>query len=52
MPSLKWMAILKTLVLFFRGTYALSVGFEMKPLRKSVFQCGDKNQLKFCCITC
>ena len=23
---------------FFRRTYALSVGFEMKPLRKRVFQ--------------
>ena len=30
---------LKSLVPFFRRTYALSVGFKMKPLRKSVFQC-------------
>ena len=29
----------KSLVPFFRGTYALSVGFNMKPLRISVFPC-------------
>ena len=26
----------------------LSVDFRKKPLRKSVFQCEDKNQPKFC----
>ena len=31
----------------FRRTYALSVGFKMKRLRKSVFQCSDKKQPKF-----
>ena len=40
--------IWKSLVRVFRRTYALSVGFETKPLRKSVFQCKDKNQPKFC----
>ena len=34
---------LKSLVPFFRRTYALSVGFKMQHLRKSVFQCSDKN---------
>ena len=29
----------KSLVAFFRRTYALSVGFKMKHLRKSAFQC-------------
>ena len=29
----------KSLVAFFRRTYALSVGFKMKRLRKSAFQC-------------
>ena len=33
---------------FFRSIYALSVGFKMKPLRKSVF----KNQPIFCRKTC
>ena len=28
--------------------YALSVDLKMKTLRKSVFECLDKNQLKFC----
>ena len=42
----------KSLVPFFRTIYALSVCFKMKPLRKSVFQCSDKNQLKFCRKTC
>ena len=37
--SLKRRAILKIPSTFFRGTYALSVGFKMKPLRKSVFHC-------------
>ena len=31
---------------------ALSVGFKIKPLGKSVFQCSDKNQPKFCRRTC
>ena len=44
--------IWKSLVPFFRRTYAFSVGFKMKPLRKSVFQCEDKNQLKFCLKAC
>ena len=43
--SLKWRAILKIPSTFFRRTYALSVGFKMKPLRKSVFLCEDKDQL-------
>ena len=38
----------KSLVASFRRTYALSVGFKMKPLRKDVFQCLDINQTKFC----
>ena len=42
----------KSLVPFFRRTYALSVGFKMKPLTKSIFQCYDKNQPKFCGKTC
>ena len=46
--SLKWRAILKIPVLFFRIIYGLSASFKMKPLRKSVFQCWDKNQPKFC----
>ena len=29
----------KSLVPFLRRIYALSVGFKLKPLRKSVFQC-------------
>ena len=33
MPSLKWTAISKK-VPFFRRTYALSVSFKMKPLKK------------------
>ena len=44
--------IRKSLVPFFRRTYAFSVGFKMKPLRKNVFQCEDKNQLKFCLKAC
>ena len=42
----------KSLVPFFRRTYALSVNFKVKPLWKSAFQCQDKNQLKFCRKTC
>ena len=38
----------KSIVLFFRRTYAFSVGFKMKPLRKSVFLCYGKSQLKLC----
>ena len=30
---------LKSLVAFFRIIYALSVGFKIKTLRKSVFKC-------------
>ena len=33
--SVKRKAILKIPITFFRKTYALSVGFKMKPLRKS-----------------
>ena len=43
--SLKQRAILKISSTFFKRTYALSAGFKMKPLRKSIFQ---KNQLKYC----
>ena len=46
--SLKRSTIWKSLVPFFRRTYALSVVFKMKTLRKSVFECSDVNQLKFC----
>ena len=35
-------------VQFFRRTCTLFVGFKMKPLRKSIYQCQDKNKLKFC----
>ena len=41
-----------SLVPFFRRTYALSVGLNMKPLRKTIFQCFNKNHIKFCCKTC
>ena len=37
--SLKRRAILKIPSTVFRRTYALSVGFKMKTLRKSVFEC-------------
>ena len=40
------------LAVFFRRPYALSVSFQMKPLRKSVFLCQDKNQRKFCRKPC
>ena len=50
--SLKWRVILKSLVSFCRRTYALSVGFKMKPLRKSVFLCEGKDQLSFCRKPC
>ena len=50
--SLKWRAILKIPSTIFRRTYALSVGFKMKPLRKSVFLCVDKDQLSFCQKPC
>ena len=42
----------KSLVPFFRKTYTLSVGFEKKPPRKSIFQCLNKNQPNFCSKTC
>ena len=45
---LKWRAILKIPSTVFRRTYAPSVGFKVKTLRKSVFECEDKIQLKFC----
>ena len=38
----------KILVPFFRKLDALSVGIKMKPLRKTVLLCSNKNQLKFC----
>ena len=47
--SLKWRAFLKIPITVFRRIHALSVGIHMKTLRKSVFKCYDKNQLKFCC---
>ena len=37
--SLKLRAIRKISSTVFRQTFALSVGFKMKPLRKSIFQC-------------
>ena len=43
---LKRRTILKILILCYRGTYALCVGFKMKPLLKSFFLCLDK--LTFC----
>ena len=42
----------KSLVLSFRKTYVLSVGFKLKLPRKSVSLCWDKNQFKFCRKTC
>ena len=50
--SLKRRASSKIPSTFFRRAYALSVGFKIKPLRKSIFKCSDKNQLKFCRKTC
>ena len=47
--SLKRRAILKILSNVFRRAYALSIGFKIKPLTKSNFECQDKNQRKFCC---
>ena len=38
--------------LFYRRIYAPSVGFKMKPLRKSLFQCWDKIQPNFCRKAC
>ena len=35
----KKLVVAGSIVAFFRRTYALSIGFKMKPLRKSVFQC-------------
>ena len=37
--------------LFFIRIYAFFV-FKMTPLRKSVFQCWDKNQPEFCRFNC
>ena len=37
--SLKRRVISKSIVPFFKRTYALSVGFKMKPLGKKVFLC-------------
>ena len=42
----------KSLLPFFTRTYALSVGFKMKPLRKRFSSVKKKNQPKFCCKTC
>ena len=42
----------KELDKFFRKIYALLVGSKMKPERKSVFLCSEKNQPKFSCKTC
>ena len=50
--SLKRRAILKIPSTVFRRTYALSIGLKMKPLGKSVFQCLEKNQPKFCRKIC
>ena len=33
--SLKWRTILKIPSIFYRRTYAFSVGFKMKPLKKT-----------------
>ena len=46
--SLKRRAILKIPRAIFLEEPIGYVGFKMKPLRKSFFQCGDKNQPKFC----
>ena len=45
--SLKRRAILKILSTIFRRTYALSVRFEMEPLKKA-FPSVKENQLEFC----
>ena len=45
--SLKRRAILKIFSSVFRRTYALSVGFKMKTLRKCVFQCQEKTNSSF-----
>ena len=37
---------------YFENVNTLSVDFKMKPQRKSVFHCKDKNQPKLCCKTC
>ena len=50
--SLKWRAILKIPSTIFRRTYALSVSFKMKPLRKSIFLYQEKNQFSFCHKPC
>ena len=47
-----WGLFWKSLVPFFRGTYTLSVGSKMKPLRKSACQCYEKNQFTFYRKTC
>ena len=49
---LKRRANLKIPNTFFKRTYALLVAFEMKFLRKCVFLCWDKKQLKFCHKPC
>ena len=38
----------KSPVLFFWRTNPLSVGFKMKTLRKSIFECQDNYQFNFC----
>ena len=51
--SLKQRALLKVPSTFFlRRTYALSVGFKLKPLRRSVFLCWNKIQSTVCRKTC
>ena len=47
--SFKRRAVLNIPSTLFRRIYALSVGFKIKTLRKSVFECQDKNQLGLCC---
>ena len=50
--SYKRRAILKIPSTVFRRIYVLSVGFKIKPLRKTILQFQDKNQPKFCRKTC
>ena len=45
--SLKRRLFWKSIVPFFRRTYALSAGLKMKPLRKRVFQCKTKTNPNF-----
>ena len=45
--SLKRRAILKMPTIVFRGAQVLSIGFRIKPLRKSAVLCYDKNHPHF-----